>query len=268
MPAFSVPDLTSHALASGAISYRETGKGEPLVFLHGINIHSGIWGYQFPYFQTRYRTIAWDAPSYGGSAPREGKIEVYAAALAELLDALDIEKVRLVGHSMGGIIGGAFAGLYPERVQALVLSCTHTGAARPADEPLAERYQLRIKERNQVDPIEYGKLQAAKMTTDDAPPELAERIAAVVAETSAEYFPINAAMCQQADNRPGLARLRAPTLIVQGGADRLGPSEGHRLLLATMPEAERHVFPALGHSPYLEDPAAYNEALESFLGRR
>lgn len=267
MTEFSVPNLRTCELAGGAISYREAGEGEPLLFLHGINIHSGIWGYQFPHFAKRYRTIAWDAPSYGGSAPREGRIEIYAEALAEFLDALGLDRVRAVGHSMGGIICGAFAGLFPDRLQALVLSCTHTGAARPADEPLAERYQLRIRERADVDPLEYGRLQAAKMTTDDVSPELVEQIAAVVADNSAEYFPINAAMCQQADNREGLAGFVGPTLIVHGGSDRLGPSEGHRRLLETMPDAERLVFPELGHSPYLEDPAVYNAVLEAFFDR-
>ncbi|HAA91812.1 MAG TPA: alpha/beta hydrolase, partial [Rhodospirillaceae bacterium] len=120
MTNFSVPDLKPCELAGGTISYREAGEGQPLLFLHGINIHSGIWGYQFPHFAANYRMIAWDAPSYGGSAPREGRIEVYAEALAEFLDELGLEKVMLVGHSMGGIIGGAFTGLYPDRLQALV----------------------------------------------------------------------------------------------------------------------------------------------------
>ena len=61
-------------LPGGTISYREAGKGEALVFLHGINIHSAIWMNQIDYFSSRYRVIAWDAPSYGGSSPRKARL--------------------------------------------------------------------------------------------------------------------------------------------------------------------------------------------------
>ena len=105
------------------------------------------------------------------------------------------------------------------------------------------------------------------MTTDTISAELIEEIAIIVAETSAEHFPINARMNQEADNRQGLARFKRPTLIINGGSDRLGPSEGQKRLLATMPDAETVVFSALGHSPYLEDPSAYNQVLESFFNK-
>jgi pimeloyl-ACP methyl ester carboxylesterase len=260
-----IPELKSIELPGGVITYREAGKGDPLIFLHGINIHSAIWMNQIKYFSDRYHVIAWDAPSYGGSAPREARIEVYAAALKEMLDALGLDRVILVGHSMGGIISGSFATHHPDQVVALVLSCTHTGAAKPKGQPLADRYQARIDERAKVDPMEYGRFTAAKMTTDSISAELTEQIAAIVAETSAEHFLRNARMNQEADNREGLTRLKAPTLIINGGSDRLGPSEGQKTLLATMPEAEKVTFSELGHSPYLEDPEAYNQALERFF---
>lgn len=263
----SMPERKSIELPGGTITYREAGQGEALVFLHGINIHSAIWMNQMNYFSDRYRVIAWDAPSYGGSTPREARIEVYADAFKELLDALGVERAILVGHSMGGIISGSVATHYPELIKGLVLSCTHTGAGRPIGEPLSDRYNMRIEERAKVDPMEYGRFTAAKMTTDGISAELTEEIAAIVAETSAEHFPINARMNQEADNREGLARFKAPTLIINGGSDRLGPSEGQKRLLATMPDAETVVFSELGHSPYLEDPAAYNQALESFFNK-
>ena len=260
-----IPERRSLDLPGGRITYREAGDGLPLVFLHGINIHSGIWMNQFDHFANKYHVIAWDAPSYGGSAAREADVGVYAGALCELLDALGLDKVILVGHSMGGIIGGGFASQFPERLAALVLSCTHTGAAKPKGQPLLDRYQQRIDERAKYDPLDYGRLQAAKMTTDATPKELTEEIAVIVSETSGESFAANARMGQEADNRDGLARLTAPTLIVNGAGDRLGPSDGQKTLLATMPHAHQIVFEHCGHSPYLEDPAAYNEALETFF---
>ena len=261
----TIPELQTIDLPGGIITYREKGEGPPLVFLHGINIHSGIWGYQFDHFAKSYRVIAWDAPSYGGSAPREAEVGVYAGALNELLGALGVETAILVGHSMGGIIAGGVACRYPERIKALVVSCTHTGAAKPKGQPLLDRYQQRIDERGKYEPLDYGRLQAAKMTTDATPKELTEGIAVIVSETSGESFANNARMGQEADNRDGLKRLEAPTMIINGAGDRLGPSDGQKTLLATLPNAHQIVFEQCGHSPYLEDPAAYNAALETFF---
>ena len=269
-----IPELKSLDLPGGVITYREAGeknkKGPPLVLLHGINIHSGIWGYQFDHFAKTHHVIAWDAPSYGGSAPRiteaNADVGIYAQAFNEFLDGLGLDKVILIGHSLGGVIGTRIAGDFPERLAALVLSCTHPGRAEAKGKPLNAKYQKRIEERANCDPLDYGRLQATKMTTDDTPKELTEDIAAIVAETNPEHFPINARMSQEADNRPGLAKFTGPVLIINGSHDRLGPSKGHKVLQATVPHAELVTFDGLGHSPYLEDPAAYNAALETFFG--
>ncbi|MEX2450445.1 MAG: alpha/beta hydrolase [Rhodospirillales bacterium] len=264
-----IPDLQAIDLPGGAISYREAGNGPPLMLLHGINIHSGIWMHQFEHFAEQYRVIAWDAPSYGSSAPRltesDTDVGLYASALKDFLDALGVEKVIMLGHSLGGVIATRFAGDHPERLAALVLSCTHPGAAKPKGEPLHEKYQQRIAERTQYDPLEYGRLQATKMTTGDTPPDLIEKIATIVAETCATHFPLNARMSQEADNRAGLANYTGPVLIINGGRDRLGPSDGHKRLIAALPHAHRIVFDHLGHSPYLEDPQTYNESLDEFF---
>ncbi|MGY8990327.1 MAG: alpha/beta fold hydrolase [Rhodospirillales bacterium] len=265
-----LPERKSLDLPGGVITYREAGeknKNAPtLAFLHGINIHSGIWGYQFDHFAKTHHVVAWDAPSYGRSASRDADVGVYAGAFNEFLDALDLDKAILVGHSMGGIISGGVACYYPERIKALVLSCTHTGAAKPKGQPLLDRYQARIDERSKHSQLDYGRLQAAKMTTDATPKELTEEIAVIVSETSGESFANNARMGQEADNRDGLKKFTAPTLIINGAGDRLGPSDGQKTLLATMPDAQQIVFEQCGHSPYLEDPAAYNDALDKFFG--
>jgi len=268
-----LPERKSIDLPGGVITYREAGEehknGPTLAFLHGINIHSGIWGYQFDHFAKTHHVVAWDAPSYGGSAPRitedNADVAVYAQAFNEFLDGLGLDKVILIGHSLGGVMGTRIAGDFPERLAALVLSCTHPGRAEGKGKPLNAKYQKRIEERKNCDPLDYGRLQAAKMTTDETPKALTEEIAAIVAETSPEHFPINARMSQEADNREGLAKFTGPVLVINGSHDRLGPSEGHIKLLAAVPHAEHVTFDGLGHSPYLEDPAAYNAALETFF---
>ena len=125
---------------------------------------------------------------------------------------------------------------------------------------------MRIEERAKVEPLEYGRFTASKMTTNTTSVELIEKIATIVAETSAEHFPINARMNQEADNREGLGCFKKPTLIINGGSDRLGPSEGQKRLLATMPDAETCLLRPWP-LPYLEDPSTYNEVLERFFNK-
>ena len=104
----SMPERQSMSLPGGVITFREAGtehEGEiPLVLLHGININSGIWMHQFAHFADQYHVVAWDAPSYGGSTPRDGDVQEYAGALCEFIDTLDLVHVTESGlgvHAVG-----------------------------------------------------------------------------------------------------------------------------------------------------------------------
>lgn len=135
-----LPPLRHALLSSGStLEYRDTGHGaDAVLLLHGIGSSSAGYRAQLAGLSAQWRLLAWNAPGFGASTPLASPapdVHAYAAALAELLDALSLDRVHLVASSWGTLIAQAFAGRYPERTRAIVLSVPTRGYAHlPADE--------------------------------------------------------------------------------------------------------------------------------------
>jgi pimeloyl-ACP methyl ester carboxylesterase len=114
-------------------SFLEAGSGPPLVLLHGIGSAAVSFCHQLDGLSADFRVIAWDAPGYGGSTPlatSELDPGGYAAALKCFLDALALDRIHLLGHSLGTLIAARFTAEQPERVITLTLSSVARGHGR------------------------------------------------------------------------------------------------------------------------------------------
>ena len=112
-------------------SFLQAGSGPPLVLLHGIGSAAVSFCHQLDGLSADFRVIAWDTPGYGGSTPlaaSEPDPGGYAAALA--LDALALDRIHLLGHSLGTLIAARFTAEQPERVITLTLAGVARGHGR------------------------------------------------------------------------------------------------------------------------------------------
>lgn len=164
---------------SGPQCYREAGAdctaGVPIILLHGIGSGAGSWLHVALQLGQQHRVIAWDAPGYGGSAPltiASPTPDDYAARLREMLDALNIPECLIVGHSLGTLMGSAFAHHHPERVRGLLLLSPTRGYGNPA---LAERrsavLQERLKTLEEVGIAAMARQRPARMLSSQPEPE-------------------------------------------------------------------------------------------------
>lgn len=105
------------------LAYRIGGEGEPLLFIHGLLGSSRAWRYVMPRLADRYRVVAPDLPGHGlsGKAPGDYSLGAFAATLRDMLDRLGIERVTVVGQSLGGGVAMQLAYQHPELCQRLVL---------------------------------------------------------------------------------------------------------------------------------------------------
>ncbi|MDL2143910.1 alpha/beta hydrolase [Flavobacterium tructae] len=105
------------------ISYSDSGTGNPIVFLHGFLENKKMWKDYVDFFSEKYRVITIDLLGHGesDSLGYVHTMEDNANAVQEVLNHLKIEKTIIVGHSMGGYVGLAFAELFPKNIQKLVL---------------------------------------------------------------------------------------------------------------------------------------------------
>lgn len=111
--------------ASGRISYAERGEGPVALFVHGVLLNGHLWRHQLAHLSDMRRCIAVDLLAHGDTeiAPdQDVSLTANANMLKEFLDALNVERVDLVGTDSGGGIAQIFAALNPQRIRSLTLA--------------------------------------------------------------------------------------------------------------------------------------------------
>lgn len=253
------------------IGYDDRGRGEPLVLIHGHPFDRSMWRPQAEYFSQRgWRVIVPDLRGYGETtvAPATTVWATFARDVAALLDHLDVERIVLVGLSIGGQIAMEFYRLFPDRVRGIVLVDTSPRAETPggkkARHDLAERL-LREGMNAYADEV------LPRMITPDnirALPDVAGHVLDMMRSTS----PGGAAAALRARaERPDylemLGGMAVPALIVVGRDDAFTPISDAQLMHEGIPGATLAVVKGAGHMPNLERPTEFNAALEAFLER-
>ena len=109
-----------------SIAYTDNGNRknrEVLLFIHGLSSYIPAWSKLIPLLKVRFRCIAIDLPGYGKSSAgvHAGSMTFYADVISKFIQKLDLQKVSLVGHSMGGHIAIATSLLYPQLIDKLIL---------------------------------------------------------------------------------------------------------------------------------------------------
>ena len=260
----ALPPIEIAQLASGKISYRQSGSGAPIVLLHGLAGNSRSWEKQFDVFGKNNHVVAWDAPGYGGSDDFSPDIDVYTDCLKQTLAPLISKPFLLLGHSMGGVLASRYAIRFPEQLSGLILSCTYAGNGLTKGSNLPEGYRNSIHDLNTMTPETYGASRAKAMLAPNASSGVFDMAADISSETRATGLENAARVHNEADNTDGLAELAVPTLLISGALDPVISKDKTDQLHRLMPASQAIVISGAGHAPYLEKPEPYNSAVEAF----
>ena len=262
---FKTPELKYLSYRQGQIAYRETGTGQTLFFLHGMNGNSKSWESLFYSLSPFFRVIAWDAPSFGGSDVFGDNIEEYKNAAKALIETLKLKKIILIGHSMGGLIASQLAYDYDVSVSGLILSSTHLGFGCKKGEPLMERYANRLKTfSTKLSDIDYAMERAQRNTPEGTSESVIKFLANVALDIRKESIRDGGRMSQETDNTNICKDLKVPVLILSGGKDTVISTEMHASLIAALPRAHKVVFPKAGHASFAEYPDQFNYQVTEF----
>ena len=248
------------------IYYESVGEGEPaLVLCHGAGGNHAVWYQQVPVFARQRRVIAWDHRGFGRSSARGGPTSPASAVrdLAAVLAAAQVAgPIDLVGQSMGGWTALGFALAEPARVRRLVLADTPGGIMTPE-----LRAAVGALGRSPLAPDgELGRhpaLGASLLRRDPARAYLYQMLGAFGEPELGKIAPALFGTVV-ADDR--LAPLAGRVLFVVGDEDALFPPAAIRASAARIPGARVVEIADAGHSPYFEQPEAWNRAVAEFLG--
>ena len=254
---------------SGGISYREAGRGQALVCLHGIGATSGSWLYQLEKLSDRYRVIAWDAPGYEGSAPlKEEKPApaAYAQALHGLVDRLLLKDIIIVANSLGGLFAGAYARAYGERVRSMFL-ISPTGGFGGTDE--AFRKEKREGRFNMLKEIGFDGMAEKRSPTlfgKKITPETLELARWTQRRLNPAGY-IQAVWCldvgKHVEDAP---HFQKRVQVVCGTLDTVTPEAGVKKVAAAYPKGSYEPLADLGHIAHIEDAALLNRMISEFAG--
>ena len=259
------PELKYLSYRQGQIAYRETGTGQTLFFLHGMNGNSKSWENLFYSLSSSFRVVAWDAPSFGGSDVFGDNIEEYKNAAKALIETLKLKKIILIGHSMGGLIASQLAYDNDVSVSGLILSSTHLGFGCKKGEPLMERYANRLKTfSTKLSDIDYAMERAKRNTPEGTSESVIKFLANVALDIRKESIRDGGRMSQETDNTNICKDLKMPVLILSGGKDTVISTEMHASLIAALPRAHKVVFPKAGHASFAEYPDQFNYQVTEF----
>jgi len=250
------------------IALDHVGMGPLAIFLHGIGGNRTNWHDQLAEFGAHFHAVAWDARGYGSSDDYEGALDFgdFAADLVRVIDHFGAARAHLVGLSMGGVIAMDFATRFPDRVATLTLCDTMPGFGHLSDAQRREFISLRQepllagKEPRDIAPV------VAKTLLRKSPrPGCFERlVASMTALHKQSYIKTITGSVNYA--RPlELETISAPVHIVVGDEDTLTPPATSLAMVKRIAGARMTVIENAGHLSNMENPAAFNAALNKFL---
>ncbi|GAA5019163.1 alpha/beta fold hydrolase [Terrabacter aeriphilus] len=264
-----------------ALSYVDSGHGDTVLFVHGLLGSHSNWAHLIDRLDDRHRVVVPDLFGHGASAKPEGdySLAAHAATLRDLLDRLGIDRVTLVGHSLGGGISLEFCYLFPSRVERLVLVGSGglgrevNPALRAATLPGAE-FVLPVLAsewvRGGVETVGRSLSRLGWRASNDmraawegfASLSDADGRRAFLATTRAVVDP-GGQRVSAGDYLPDLADL--PVLVVWGTRDMVIPATHAARAQAALAGARVELFEGAGHFPHLDQPERFADLLTDFI---
>ncbi|MEA3192265.1 MAG: hypothetical protein QOD26_598 [Betaproteobacteria bacterium] len=247
---------------SKGISYRETGAGQALVFLHGIGSSSASWLNQLETLKG-YRLIAWDAPGYGDSDfLGKGKPfpADYADALHGFVDRLLLKDMVIVGNSLGCLMAGAYAAAHSERVRSMVL--LNPAAGHAGDE---SKQRERLKQLEELGPEGLAEKRSPTLVGKSSPAEAIELMRWTQQRIRPQGYR-QATHCLTYGRLAEDARkFQKKVLVACGSEDIITPEASCKAVAAAFPRCAYRSLPGLGHVPHIEAPETANGLIRDFV---
>lgn len=256
----------------GAIRVRVSPGAGPAVLMWPSLLMTGeLWAGQAARFGDSNRVVLIDPPGHGGSAPLRAPFSFAdcARCVVDLLDGLGIAKAHFVGNSWGGMIGGTFAALYPDRIdRAVLMNCTASQAGFAQKVKYAAMLRVASVLGGIRPPLTRSALGAfLGPTTLRTRPGVVRTVRANLAavEVGSVRWAVRSVVPARPDQHALLRRVTAPVLVVAGVEDATFPVAETRAMADSIPGASFIALDGVAHLAALEDPARVNGLLETFL---
>ena len=269
------PEIGSAIDAHGIrTNYHDVGSGPPVVLIHGSGPGVSAWAnwrLTLPHLSRRFRVLAPDVLGFGYTERPTGvsyDLDTWTSHLLAFLDALDLERVSVVGNSFGGALALSLAVHHRSRVDKLVLmgsvgvsfeltpGLDAVWGFEPSLEEMRRLLDVFTYDTNSVDD-DLARLRLAAATR----PGVHEAFRAMFPP------PRQAGITAMTIDEDLVRALEIQTLVVHGRDDRVIPMSNSMRLHDLIPGSRLHLFDKCGHWVQVEHAEAFNRVVEDFLGQ-
>ena len=260
--------LAQSHFSGQSTSYYDSGRGVPLVLLHGIGSSGASFSGQLQELSCHNRVIAWNAPGYLDSVPLSQIAPLaadYAQRLAVLLEDIDVPSCFLLGHSLGALVAASFAKSWPERVHGLVFADPAQGYAQATDDVRTEKLSSRLNAFEELGVAAFAKSRAPNLLSKNAPSSLVQQVSELMSQLTDQGYRQAAMMLAHGDLKSDAEQYNGPILVLCGSEDSVTPPEGARDLARKLRSAEYRSIDGAGHASYVEQPGKFNELVLDFV---
>lgn len=261
-------------IGSRTVAYLDSAPGKndlrTYVLLHAFPIGANLWEPQMRAIPAGWRLITPDLRGFGGSTDTDSisalSMADFADDIVDLLEELGIPRAVIGGCSLGGYVALALYSTRPDLFEGLVIANSRAGADSP-EARANRRNMLALVDRE--GPSGVAREMMPKLigkTSKESNPSVEATIRRLIKQQSP--IAIRGAihrMMHRPDSTPLLAQVSVPTLVITGEEDEMIPVDESRRMASAIPGAKLVVIPGAGHLANMEQPDAFNNALNTFL---
>jgi pimeloyl-ACP methyl ester carboxylesterase len=249
-------------------AYQLQGSGPTVTLIHGLGLNRAMWQWQLPALIPHFEVLTYDLLGHGNSANPSGvpDLVMFSEQLLRLLDGCRMERVAVVGFSLGGMIARRFALDHPDRLSALaILHSAHDRTPVEREAVLERVRQVQVSGPSSTVNAALERWFTTGFRT--ANPDLMALVRGwILANDPALYPGIYRVLAEgDAEIARGIGGISCPTLVMTGEEDAGNSPEMANKMAALIPGARTVILPGLRHMALAEAPQAVNEPLVSFL---
>ncbi|SDH84020.1 alpha/beta fold hydrolase [Alteribacillus bidgolensis] len=263
MPTIQLKDISIH--------YLKEGSGPPLVLLHGMGNNAKSWIHQMEYFKNHYTVIAWDAPGYGNSSdPNEvfQNFSQFTDCLKQFLDQLNLDKIFLLGHSMGAAVAIDFATRFPNIVDKLVIAAPTRGSAGLTEEENVKKRNQRHHLIDYTSSDEIARTRVPSLLSPSASESVTKYAEEIMSEVRPAGYKSVSNSLFHLNQMDDYSKILMPTLIICGNDDQVTPVSESEIIVQNITNGKLEIIQKAGHLCYMERRDAFNQCLSEFLNTK
>ncbi|MGH2574401.1 MAG: alpha/beta fold hydrolase [Ignavibacteria bacterium] len=263
--------MREHKIYGLNVTEHGENNSQAIIFIHAFPLCNRMWDPQAEYFKTKYRVVVYDLRGFGHSEINDGQFPVdsHVDDLNSIIDKLNINKPIICGLSMGGYIALRALEMNQDKFKAVILSDTKAEAdANAAKIKRAEQIKL-IKsggKNNFFEGFINNALSESTLKGNEEKQKIVKFLKEMMGWQSDTGICAGLmTLAARTDTTDSLEKVKIPALILVGENDKLVPPEFSKLMNEKITNSKLERIPESGHFPNLENPEAFNRAIENFI---